>query len=142
MNIQTPVVFPHSLRTTASWLDLKPPTNPTAFSLPMMADNPGMVSQRYLNTKMVLFARNKTRIILQLECFQVSFSKSILAARSFTLLTCTGPVLLQQRCLRKKCGWISKRPSFPQLVCGHFGPWCTPNFFFFKWPSYSITLRS
>lgn len=52
MNTQTPITFPHSLKITASWLDLFKATNhPCSFQLPLTADNPGMVSQRYLNTK-------------------------------------------------------------------------------------------
>lgn len=112
MNTQTPnLTFPRSLQTTASWLDLsKPPTDPAAFSFPLIADNPGMVSQRYLNTKLVPFARNGTRIILLLEYFQAQFSRSILAARSFTALTCSGTVILQRRCFGRNCGLIERDP--------------------------------
>ena len=136
------MTFLQSLKTTASWLDLsKPSTQPCSFQLPLIANNQGMVSQRYLNTKTVPSARNGTRIILQLECFQTPFSRSIWAARSCMPLTCTGPVILQQRCFGKKCGLIGggererERPSYPQLVSSLFGLWCTHSFFSFlnKW---------
>lgn len=58
-------------------------------------------------------------------------------------LTCTGIVILQQRCFGKNCGLIGERPSYPRLVSGLFGLWCTHSFFlFFKKEEIEPTIGS